>query len=232
MGAFSTHQSNMAAKIVALVVVALALANAAPRDMSKLDNQVLEDKINEILSSSELMQSAQTEESPDWMVAARRSSNATITTVVTYTLSSVSGFTAARANTAGSAEYGTLAGAYVNIVANGCGYTGTASVVSTCPSYFSSFTQSATASRRATVAATYSAAGGSITASAVDTAMSNAGSSGITSAFNSAASSAGATGVTCTGASAASSSTAATSGVAQLTFGFAALLAALFAHLF
>merc|ERR1712110_1112357 len=77
MGAFSTHQSNMAAKIVALVVV--ALAHAAPRDMSKLDNQVLEDKINEILSSSELMQSAQAEESPDWMVAARRTNSTTYT---------------------------------------------------------------------------------------------------------------------------------------------------------
>merc|ERR1712178_217292 len=83
MGAFSTHQSNMAAKIVALVVVALALANAAPRDMSKLDNQVLEDKINEILSSSELMQSAEAQETPDWMVAARRSNS---TTVFTQTL--------------------------------------------------------------------------------------------------------------------------------------------------
>merc|ERR1711908_184167 len=121
MGAFSTHQSNMAAKIVALVVVALALANAAPRDMSKLDNQVLEDKINEILSSSELMQSAQAEESPDWMASARRTNTSTVTTVVTYTLSSITGFTA------------------------------------TCSSYFNSFSQSATASRRATVAATYSA---------------------------------------------------------------------------
>merc|ERR1712054_177374 len=81
MGAFSTHQSNMAAKIVALVV--LALANAAPRDMSKLDNQVLEDKINEILASSELMQSAEVQETPDWMVAARRSNS---TTVFTQTL--------------------------------------------------------------------------------------------------------------------------------------------------
>merc|ERR1711998_187714 len=83
MGAFSTHQSNMAAKIVALVVVALALA--APRDMSKLDNQVLEDKINEILASSELMQSAQTEESPDWMSPARRTNTSTtFTQVLTF----------------------------------------------------------------------------------------------------------------------------------------------------
>merc|ERR1711908_119940 len=82
MGAFSTHQSNMAAKIVALVVVALALANAAPRDMSKLDNQVLEDKINEILASSELMQSAQADESPDWMSAARRTNSSTTFTQV------------------------------------------------------------------------------------------------------------------------------------------------------
>merc|ERR1711966_128984 len=232
MGAFSTHQSNMAAKIVKLAHVALALANAAPRDMSKLDNQVLEDKINEILASSELMQSAQGEESPDWMVAARRTSNTTVTTVVTYTLSSTTGFTAASAQTAGNAECGTLAGAYARIVAPNCGYTGTASVVSTCSQYFSSFTQTASLTRRAGVQATYNAAGGSITPAAVDGAMNTAGSNGIKNAFNNAAGSAGApAGLQCTGASA-SPSTTPTSGAAQLTFGFAALLAALFAHLF
>jgi|ERR1712216_273718 len=211
MGAFSTPQSNMAAKIVALVVVALALANAAPRDMSKLDNQVLEDKINEILASSELMQSAQADESPDWMSAARRTNSSTTFTQVlsfafshtTYTGALKSGVEVGYAKTLGSSVYANNA------------YVSGASVTST----------AAAARRASSVTMT--------TTSNSNAAQSAAGNINLNTLNSNINSQPGVSGVSCSGASTPTcSSNCNTSGAAQLTFGFAALLAALFAHLF
>merc|ERR1711904_8994 len=204
MGAFSTHQSNMAAKIVALVVVALALANAAPRDMSKLDNQVLEDKINEILSSSELMQSAEAQETPDWMVAARRSNT---TTVFTQTLS----FSFAASAYTGTTKTGVEGGyaTHIGIYSGGAYISG------------SSLTSSA-ARRAATVTMSVTTQNGDAQSTANNI---NSNLAALNAAINAAGAS-----VCCTGAS--TTTTISTSGAAQLTFGFAAILAALFAHLF
>merc|ERR1711904_618236 len=192
MGAFSTHQSNMAAKI-------LALANAAPRDMSKLDNQVLEDKINEILSSSELMQSAEAQETPDWMVAARRSNT---TTGFTQTLS----FSFAASAYTGTTKTGVEVGyaTHIGIYSGGASISGSA------------------ARRTATVTMSVTTQNGDAQSTA------NSISSNL-AALNAAINAAGAS-VSCTGAS--TTTTISTSGAAQLTFGFAAILAALFAHLF
>merc|ERR1711904_542026 len=197
MGAFSTHQSNMAAKI-------LALANAAPRDMSKLDNQVLEDKINEILSSSELMQSAEAQETPDWMVAARRSNS---TTVFTQTL-----------------NFGFAASAYTGTTKSGVevGYATHIGIYSG-GAYISGSSLTSSAARRAatvTMSVTTQNADAQSTANNINSNL---------AALNAAINAAGAS-VSCTGAS--PTTTISTSGAAQLTFGFAAILAALFAHLF
>merc|ERR1711871_752074 len=212
MGAFSTHQSNMAAKIVALVVVALALANAAPRDMSKLDNQVLEDKINEILSSSELMQSAQAEESPDWMVAARRTNSST------YTMTQTASFTGSSSAFTGTLKSNTETGyaTQIGIFSNGAYASGCSLSTST-------------SSRRSSYTVTFSS---TVTAALISNAQAQgAAISGNVQLLIDAIATAGST-VVITSASGVTTVTVTTSGAAQLTFGFAALLAALFAHLF
>merc|ERR1711871_1526655 len=211
MGAFSTHQSNMAAKIVALVVVALALANAAPRDMSKLDNQVLEDKINEILSSSELMQSAQAEESPDWMVAARRTNSST------YTMTQTASFTGSSSAFTGTLKSNTETGyaTQIGIFSNGA--------------YASGCSLSTSTSRRSSYTVTFSS---TVTAALISNAQAQGSAiSGNVQLLIDAIATAGST-VVITSASGVTVVTVTTSGAAQLTFGFAALLAALFAHLF
>merc|ERR1711904_225853 len=211
MGAFSTHQSNMAAKIVALVVVALALANAAPRDMSKLDNQVLEDKINEILSSSELMQSAQAEESPDWMVAARRTNS------TSYTMTQTASFSGSSSAFTGTLKSNTEKGyaTQIGIYSNGA--------------YASGCSLSTSTSRRSSYTVTFSS---TVTAALISNAQAQGTAiSGNVQLLIDAIQQAGST-VVITSASGVTTVTVSTSGAAQLTFGFAALLAALFAHLF
>jgi len=200
----------MASKIVALVVVALALANAAPRDMSKLDNQVLEDKISEILSSSELIKDAQ--ESPDWMVEARRSNSTTYTMTQTMTIS----------------LSGSYSGTTKTSIENGYAYT--VGIASSSFVYYSGCSLSSSSSRRATVA--FSA---QVSSSRISAAQSNANSiasDSSTFTTNVNAASGGTLSVTVSNVGTASSSANSTSGAAQLTFGIAALLAALFAHLF
>jgi hypothetical protein len=178
--------------------------------MSKLDNQVLEDKINEILSSSELMQTAQADESPDWMSAARRTNSSTTFTQVLSFSFAVSSYTGTLKS---AVEVGYAKTLGSSVYANGA-YASGASVSSV-----------AAAARRASSV--------TMTTTSNSNAAQSAASGINLATLNSNINSSGASGVSCTGASVpACTSGCNTSGAAQLTFGFAALLAALFAHLF
>jgi len=201
----------MAAKIVALGVVALALANAAPRDVSKLDNQLLEDKISEILSSSELMQSAQ--ESPDWMVAARRSNSSSYQLVQRVTFSGAITNTPYTGTVKTNVEVGYAK--YIGIY-SGSSYSSGCSLSSGTITRRAATVEFTSVVTNALVDSVTSAANGVVSdTSGLQTSIVNEGVS-----------------VTVDSATGATVTTISTSGVAQLTFSFAALLAALFAHLF